>query len=154
MFIDAYFEWPWVLSHRSPQVGLLVEPAMEQSRRAAVGTSHRLQVAEVLTRPEKAPSVALGGAIALANPLDGFGERTSARAADEAAFANPDERLVVSNRVVAKFHPAVVVHAARQGGAPGADLELGRLLREQQHAAFVGFSVLEPSEFRQQQVPR
>src|SRR6266576_4710645 len=131
MFIDTYFQGPRVLSHASSKLELLVEHAMQKSRRATIGASHCLQVAEVLARPQKAPSIALGGAIALANPVDGFGKRTTTRAADEAPLSNPDECLVISNRVVAKFHPAMVVHAARQRGAPRADLELGRLLREQ-----------------------
>jgi hypothetical protein len=85
---------------------------MQKSRRATVDSAHRLQVAEVFARPEQSSSVTLGGAIALANPLDGFGERTTARAADEATLAHPDERLVVPNRVVAELDPTVVVHAA------------------------------------------
>src|SRR5437762_6753005 len=108
MFIDAYFERPRILPHASSKLELLVEHAMQKSRRATVDSAHRLQVAEVFARPEQSSSIALGGAIAFANPLDGFGERTTTRTADEAALAHPDERLVVSDRVVAQLDPSVV----------------------------------------------
>ena len=154
VLVDADFERPWVLVHTSSKFELLVQHAMQQGRGAVVGPPDGLEVAEVLAGPEQSPSVPLGGAIALANPIDGFGERTLAGAADETSLAHPDERRVVADRIVTEPDPAVVVDAARQGGAPRADFEGGRFLREQQNAALVAFSIFEQPEFRKKQVPR
>src|SRR5687768_5354494 len=84
MLVDTDLERPRVLSGAASQLQLLVKHAVQKRRRAAIHAADRLQIAEVLAGPEQTFAIALGGAIALANAVDGLGERAATRAARKA----------------------------------------------------------------------
>ena len=123
MLVDPDDGGPWIQALAPLQLKLGVKRLVQVPARAATCATHTLEVAEILAGPQQAALIALGAAVALADAGHRLGERTTARSTREASLAHDQAHRQVTQRLVADLHDAVVVHAARRGGAPRADLE-------------------------------